>query len=358
MKTLFGDYGIHALSDGQYGSTGKGALAGWLALKAHVLDQKFYGTISNAGPNSGHTFYHNGEKHVLKQLPTFAVASSLLKPKLSGESPHNVFLTAGAIIDPEILLAEVERYPDVEVFLNENAAVITDEDKEAERSGTVAAVAGTRSGTGAALARKVLRDPSAVVWGCKYNLSHPRITMINAKDQNNLIRWKARRYFLEVSQGFSLGINQQFYPKCTSRECTITQGMADAVLPPHSIMRSYLSLRTFPIRVGNVDGFSSGDCYSDQKEMSWEDFPGVEPERTTVTNRVRRIFSFSYEQLAQAMEANEPDFVFINFMNYLQDPNEFYRKFSQMLDGLGFPNVGVIPGHGPQPHQIGKDAVR
>lgn len=356
MKTLFGDYGVHALSDGQFGSTGKGALAGWLALKAHMLDQPFAATISNAGPNSGHTFYHNGEKHVLKQLPTFAVASSLLTAY-----PHDrcrVILSGGAIIDPDILLAEVNRYPNVEVFVNRNAAVITPEDKEAEHSGTVAAVAGTRSGTGAALARKVLRDPDAVAGSWEEYLNHPRITMIDARDQSVMIQWKKFRYFLEVSQGFSLGINQQFYPKCTSRECTITQGMADAALPPHSVMRSYLSLRTFPIRVGNVDGHSSGDCYADQKEMSWDDFPGVVPERTTVTNRVRRIFSFSHEQLAQAMEANEPDFVFLNFMNYLNEPDTFYAKFAQMLDGIGYPHVGVIPGWGPEPHQIGKDARR
>ena len=148
---LFGDYGIHAIADGQFGSTGKGVLAAWLAARAVEQDIDFRACVSNAGPNSGHTFYHNGEKHVLKQLPTFAVAAHLLGMDMP------VFLTAGAVIDPEILWAECARYPGVQVFVNNMASVITPEDKhsEADPAGSIAAVAGTRSGTGMAQANKI-----------------------------------------------------------------------------------------------------------------------------------------------------------------------------------------------------------
>lgn len=61
--SLFEKSGVHCLVDGQFGSTGKGALAYWLAHQAR--EKPFHGAIYSGGPNSGHTFYHNGEKHVV-----------------------------------------------------------------------------------------------------------------------------------------------------------------------------------------------------------------------------------------------------------------------------------------------------
>lgn len=311
---LFAKDGAHVLVDGQFGSTGKGVLAAWLALQAHTSNIKFSGVISNAGPNSGHTFFdQHGEKHVLKQLPTFAVASYLLGRTIP------VYLSAGAVIDLDILEAEWGRYPGIPVCVHPNAAVLTDKDRETEHSGSIAAVAGTRSGTGAAIARKVMRDPKAVFGssGIRPNFSADTL-----------------RYFVEVSQGFSLGLNQQFYPKCTSRECTVAQAIADAGIAPRYVTKTYMSCRTYPIRVGNVDGFSSGGWYPDQEEITWDSI-GQTPELTTVTQRVRRIATFSEQQFTDACDANAPDHVFMNFMNYLSpsEQTEFLVKMDAIRDG-------------------------
>jgi len=310
-RNLFTRNGAHVLVDGQFGSTGKGVLAAWLAAENLKQDySEWAGVISNAGPNSGHTFYHGSEKHVLKQLPTFAVASHLLGLTIP------VFLSAGAIIDPEILVAEALRYPGIEIWVHPNAAVISPHDKysEADPAGTIAAVAGTRSGTGMALARKVARDPMAVA----ANAIYPPFMPSNVHVEDFSFQPWDSRYFVEVSQGFSLGINQQFYPKCTSRECTVAQAIADASIAPRYVSKTYMAIRSYPIRVGNVDGHSSGDWYPDQREISWANI-GVKPELTTVTQRERRIATFSRQQFIDALEANAPDFVFVNFVNYLSE---------------------------------------
>lgn len=348
MRELFDDYGVHALADGQFGSTGKGVLAAWLAEKAVAQGVNFNMCVSNAGPNSGHTFYDmDGNKHVLKQLPTFAVASYLLGTIVP------VYLSAGAIIDPEILWNECARYPGLPVYVNNNAAIITAEDKASEHSGTVAAVAGTRSGTGAALARKVLRDPNAVFRSIKAprpdNL-HPSDGFDTAIAINDVYHG---RVFMEISQGFSLGLNSaEFYPKVTSRECTVMQGLADARLPARALTRSYLSMRTYPIRVGNVDGYSSGDYYPDQEETSWEEL-GQTPELTTVTQRVRRVFTFSRQQAEDAIFANDPDFVFLNFMNYLNENGQssILGLFDQLSD-MSSRGFEVIQGYGPRSSDV------
>jgi adenylosuccinate synthase len=322
-NTLFHYHGVHALVDGQYGSTGKGALAAWLAKQAYEQDVHFSWDVTNAGPNSGHTFYaEDGTKHVLKQLPTFAVAAYV-----NGWGYTSVHLSAGAIIDPKVLCDEARKYPGLDIVVHPMATVVDQEDKAAEHSGSVAAVAGTRSGAGAALARKVLRDPNVVFRELFAEQHFPPNVRIGALE---LDPWGGR-IMLEVSQGFSLGLNSGFYPKVTSRECTVMQGLADARLPPRSVTKTYLSMRTFPIRVGNVDGHDSGGHYVDQAETSWEAI-GQAPELTTVTQRVRRVFTFSVQQAEAAIQANDPDFVFCNFLNYLTEDGQ--RDMIETMDHL------------------------
>jgi adenylosuccinate synthase len=339
---MFRNTGTHVLVDGQFGSTGKGALAAYIAQQSLNIGLRWAAVASNAGPNSGHTFYHGDTKHVLKQLPSFGVYNCL------EGNPIPVYLTGGAVIDLDILAAEAERYPELLIFVHPNAAVITADDKNAEHSGSVAAVAGTRSGTGAAIARKVLRDPEAVFG---FNRDLPR--NVRPGVISPMLAFESR-VFVEVSQGFSLGINQRFYPKSTSRECTVAQGLADAGIPPNLHAYTYLSLRTYPIRVGNVDGHSSGDWYSDQQETTWEAI-GVEPELTTVTQRVRRIATFSRIQYRAALASNWPNVIFCNFMNYLKTPEERWRFSEALMRSTPRPDVGFLWGYGPKVEDIRTD---
>lgn len=347
-RSLFHPTGLHALVDGQFGSTGKGLFAAYLAEHAVKQDAHFNGVFSNAGPNSGHTFYHGDTKVVLKQLPSFSVMSYLLGKEVP------VFLTAGAVIDPAQLRKEAEAYPNLSICVHPAAAVITEQDRNTERGGTIAEVAGTRSGTGAALARKIMRDKNAV-WsrnGHKHFMMPSNVhTSTDDFNFNALLRYN--RYFMEVSQGFSLGINSQFYPKVTSRECTVMQGITDARIAPNLVQRTYMVIRTYPIRVGNVDGFSSGDHYADQDETSWQAL-GVEPELTTVTQRQRRVFTFSRQQFREALLANQPDLVLANFMNYL--PLNQQQQFKDMLETEAFvteiETPGFLYGWGPRNSDI------
>lgn len=301
--------GGHFLVDGQYGSTGKGLFAAWIAEK---YGRTFDLVVSNAGPNSGHTFFHGDRKVVLKQLPTLAVKMGLLNRQVP------VYLNSGAIINPEILNREVSEFG-TKVYLSSRAVLISPEDKESEGSGTIAAAASTQQGGGAALSRKVLRDPSAVVG--TYDNWENGITILEQEPD-----YRGANAFFEVSQGFSLGIHSHFYPKVTSRECTVAQALCDARYPAQMVRSVSMVVRTYPIRVGNLNGNSSGDCYRDQHETSW-DAIGVEPELTTVTKRVRRVFTFSHVQFGDALYTNQPDVILVNFMNYL--PKDVRPGFAQ-----------------------------
>jgi adenylosuccinate synthase len=333
--------GVYVVVDGQFGSTGKGLIASWFAEK---FGHHFSLVTSNAGPNSGHTSYGpNDEKVVLKQLPTMAVMERKFNKELNNDSIP-IYLNAGAIINPDILNKEVAEH-DVDVILHRNAVLVRPEDLIAEGSGTVREVAGTRQGGGSALARKVLRDPLAVVSSYQGEW-HPKITI------SDDVMWEYDQgpVFMEVSQGFSLGIHSQFYPKVTSRECTVSAAFADARCHPHHLRHTIMVIRTYPIRVGNHEGFSSGDCYPDQEEASWNGI-GIAPELTTVTLRPRRIFTFSVVQYKHALVANRPDTIFVNFMNYI-DGVENRQKFATHLAAIAQEMLGFTPrflwGYGPR----------
>jgi len=339
MKTnLFSELGVHCLVDGQFGSTGKGALAAWLAEQASTLE--FRGAIYSGGPNSGHTFYHDGEKHVLKQLPSFAVKTHLM----GGECA--AYLSAGAVIDLDILTDEATRYPDVKIYVHPNAAIVNEIARSIEAGSGAPKIASTMSGTGGALMRKIARHPDAI-WG-ERTIGIPNVTTMHHN-----IKPFEHRYFMEVAQGFSLGINSEFYPNVTSRECTVMQGLADARIPARALARTYMAIRTYPIRVGNTTEGYSGDWYSDQEEITWEDLD-VFPELTTVTKRIRRIATFSPYQFVDALRANDPDFVFVNFLNYLQDKSA-QRDFLQDIKDIREDNerwFDIIEGHGPESSDI------
>lgn len=306
FASWFKEPGAHVLVDGQFGSTGKGLLAGLIAeLHAGNINV----VTTNAGPNSGHTAYLDGQKVMTQQVP---VASVFLE-KLGHRAL--TYLNGGAIIDPVQLAYEVNTWLDHHnVVIHPCAAMIG----EAERKGdqiNVASVAGTGKGIGPALIRKLTRVPEAVARG-EYMPMLP-VGMGEDFSFDRFWDWSKDRVFVETAQGFSLGLNSaRFYPYTTTRECTVMQAIADARIPAQMVKKVVASFRTYPIRVGNTDTGYSGDGYHDQREIRWEDID-QSPELTTVTKRVRRLFTWSRVQFRECVAANRPDAIFLNFCNYM-----------------------------------------
>lgn len=312
---LFTKPGATVIVDGQYGSTGKGVVAAWLARQD--IMQRITHVTCNAGPNSGHTSFldRTAEKPlVLKQLPTVGAHLHLLRdpPRRPG-----ILMNAGAVIDVECLAEEVRSWADYRrVYVHPTAALITEKHRMQDAV-TTAKIASTGKGTGPAMMDKMSRQ-----FGLAPTAQQVYMPMlpddIFERAWDNFWNWNRDIVVVEVSQGFSLGLNSTFYPWVTSRECTVMQGIADARIPAQMVDKVIGSYRTFPIRVGNSpEGGYSGDCYADQSETSWEAL-GVSPELTTVTKRVRRVFTWSRNQFMDSVNVNRPDIIFLNFMNYLE----------------------------------------
>jgi adenylosuccinate synthase len=328
--------GAYFVVDGQFGSTGKGLASG---LLAEMFSNNVDLVTSNAGPNSGHTSFYKGEKVVLKQLPTFAVIAK----KIGTSIP--VYLNGGAVIDPSVLNEEIQKYGMAsEVCVHPHASYVTSNAVETDTA-NVNSIGSTGKGTGPAqMAKMARKSTDAVVIGHSDELEC-KIGRLSIGD--GIIT------LAEVSQGFSLGINSGFYPFTTSRECTVAQAIADAQIPIETYRDAMMVVRTFPIRVAG----NSGPSYSDQIETSW-DYLEVEPEITTVTKKIRRVFTWSDEQFCESVQVNRPGIVFLNFVNYLVrkniDIDEFVREkiLTNYVSVLGRMPKAILLGYGPESKDV------
>jgi len=298
--------------DGQFGSTGKGLAGAWVG-EHNQIDW----ATTNASANAGHTSIIDGKPVVLFHIP-----STFLTARQNGQC--RIYINAGAIVDLDVLCREIEEQGirHHEIFVNPNAAVILPEDQEAERDRTSSQtkIASTQKGVGASLARKVRRDGPNL--GQFIERSYRKVPFqLTTVSLNREMQENGASVVVEVPQGFSLSLNSSgFYPYTTSRDCTLQQGMSDAGIAPRLFHKSMAVLRTYPIRVGNITdgerqiGFS-GHVYPDQHETSWQAI-GQPEERTTVTKRVRRVFTFSAKQYEHMLRHSMPDFALLNFANY------------------------------------------
>lgn len=338
--------------DGQYGSTGKGLIAAWATEGGNYP----HIATTNAAANAGHTTkYQDGREILCYHLPTIGVRAH------QTEAPTQIYLNAGSIIDIGVLMHECAR-TDIsidDVIIHPRAAIIEAEDKvyEEDTSSAQTRLASTRKGVGRALARKVMREGK--VAGQYPELRTGIIDLNKSLGDGASIT-------IEVPQGMSLSINHGLsYPHCTSRDVSVGQALADANVHPSFLGPVMMTCRTMPIRVGNIynhDGGdahlmgSSGPCFPDQREISWDDI-GIEPELTTVTKRPRRIFTWSNTQYEQALRAARPDVVFLNFVNYLKDGTEFDDLMWRMRAAeamVGRPTQKIF-GYGPNVEDITSD---
>lgn len=310
----------YMIIDLQFGSTGKGLLAGYLAKK-HKPDT----VVTAWGPNAGHTYIDEDGREFIHRMLANGVVSPNLKTVLVGP---------GSVIDVEILMNEIESCADLlngkTIVIHPHAAIVTSEHLESEKANV--SIGSTMKGTGAAVIQRIMRNPHRMNTA---KAMFPKDAIAEAEEKFNVTISVCEYDYaqairmsdvmqIEGAQGFSLSIYHGIYPYTTSRDVTPHQVLADCALPYGINPLIFGTMRTFPIRVanrfdaeGNMIG-TSGPGYPDQYEMDWSKI-GVEPELTTVTKLPRRIFNFSPLQCTIACEICRPDSVFLNFTNYMDN---------------------------------------
>lgn len=324
---------VDLVMDFQYGSTGKGLIAGFLAKREN------YDTVICAfATNAGHTYIDKSEGlHVMtQQLPTAAVVSKTVK---------TILLGPGSLIHMGTLVHEMEQYKEQlagkRILIHPQAAVVEGYHAHQEREMGMSKIGSTTKGVGAAMMERIKRDPEfpntvGVRWR-EAGLALGRLVATEGEYREAVLA--AENVLIEGAQGFSLSLYHGQYPYTTSRDVTPWQILADCGVPYRWAAYVHVigTCRTYPIRVNNRDG-SSGPHYPDQKELDWSEFEamGVAPELTTVTKLKRRIFTFSQKQIQEAAfhcGGYWNTRIFLNFANYCANEAELNQIIGQIEAG-------------------------
>ena len=304
---------VEVIIDGQYGSTGKGLFAGYLA-KLHSPEV----LACALSPNAGHTLIlEDGTKLIHKMLPL-----GIVSPELK-----TIVLGPGSLIDLDALWEEICNAqslgilkPTVEILVHEAAAVVLNRHRASESEGGTAP-GSTRKGVGAAQIERIMRRPDQNNIIGLMHPNHPIFDRIQLVPTAHLQRvyLEAPRIQIEGCQGYSLSIYHGQYPYVTSRDVTVHSLLADCGMPlmRWSALSVYGVFRTYPIRVANrpASGEWSGPAYPDSTETTFEAI-GQPQELTTVTQLPRRVFTYSQQQAIEACVQNKVDFCFLNFAQY------------------------------------------
>ena len=308
----------HLIIDAQFGSTGKGLYAGYLARQIQC-DTIAY----SPSPNAGHTLLWCDHSFIHKMLP-----SGITSPML-----QKIVLGPGSLIDLDRLHAELcsifeclPRFRDVKIFIHKHAACVYDRHRQAEAQGGTAP-GSTRQGVGAAQRERILRSPAQN--NVISNADHPVLRLVHLVDTVNMqqIYGESQVLLIESCQGYSLSMYHGQYPYTTCRDVTAASIMADTGVPMGRVLPIvHGTFRTYPIRVANrpESGEWSGPSYSDSAEITFESIR-QQQELTTVTKLPRRLFTWSQQQAIEACTQNR---ISVGFLNFAQYP----IKFSHLID--------------------------
>jgi len=330
---------VDVVLDAAYGSSGKGKLSTWLA------DHKGYAGVSSANfPNAGHTALRNGFKFVAKAIPT---AAMLWRDCEAWDCAF--FLTPGSGFTWSQLTKEWKECGKPPIYIHERACVLTDEHAAREREGaeSTAHIASTMQGTAAAMTDKILRKQNAPV-AAQYSdafLALEGVHILQAQKFRDAIHdiLSYDDILHEGSQGYALSIDHgSHYPQCTSRNCTTAAALDYLGVAPQRLGDVWLNIRSYPIRVGNIAQGSSGDFYPDSQEITWAEVAAragmpydetiklAERERTTVTKRIRRVATFSWQNLEDAVRTNGATKLCLNFAQYIDWSDNGKRDFDKL----------------------------
>lgn len=350
--------------DASAGSSGKGKIGSYIT--EHADNWQF--CCNTFMPQAGHIVkLDDGREFFYQTLNSCAYQDKYEK----------MYIGPGCTIELPSFLRELEEnnVPAHKIGISPVAAILQDMDSAFERGevdldgnqirdrhlGTMKS-GSTCHGVGACKARKILRRPNVLLARDLPVLSE-FLCDVPGEIMSRLDSGQSG--LLEIAQGFQLSyLLSDMYPYCTSRNCTVSAGLDDMMLPPVYAGNVVLNIRTYPIRINNKkyvgnDGkhltwdevqsgvphevleFNSGPGYDDQEEIGWDDLtvrsgsPDPIMEMTSVTKLPRRVFSFSKKNLAQAIMYNRTDghcYLSVNFVNYVDYDISSKRRKSDITD--------------------------
>lgn len=284
---------IQVIVGGQFGSEGKGHCAAELAQREDTML-----AIRTGGPNAGHTVWGpctvgncgsgpscQGHEFKLRQLPVAPVVNDKALAAIAARS----------LVQLDLVEREIKETGLDMVFVDPSATVLEAAHISVEQADDALAWGSTQKGIGAARMDRLHRTARTFGDGLSTRmLPRPVIGMVREH------LGAGYTVQVEAAQGYGLGLHTEFYPKTTSADCRAIDALADVGISPwefpDSSLEVWVVVRPYPIRV-------AGDSGPLKFETTWAAL-GLPQERTTVTNKVRRVGGWDPSLVYKAVRAN------------------------------------------------------
>lgn len=310
---------VDVVIGGQFGSEGKGQISAFLSGEYDLL-------IRVGGPNAGHSVFEKGKQHIYHHLPSGT--------KMNGKA--KLLIGPGAVIRVKKLLDEIKEceLKENRLMIDQNAMIISDEDIEKEKE-LIKDIGSTGQGVGAATARRIM-DRGKEIELAK-DIKELKPFLVDSLDVLADAFLSNKKVLLEGTQGTGLSLYHGFYPHVTSRDTTVSACLSEAGIPPSRVRKVILVCRTYPIRVQDPEGGTSG-CL---RELEWSEIAErsgnvaeeiKSAEHTSTTKRQRRVGEFDWTLLRRSALLNGTTDVALTFTDYLSKKNREARRFDQLTD--------------------------
>lgn len=293
---------IDIVTGAQYGSEGKGHVTAQLVQLYSDTDH-LVTNIRVAGPNAGHTVLDKaGNKFALRTVPVAAA--------LNDEA--DLYIAPGSEIDLEVLVTEVNQLRDAghavrNLYISGEATLLEPKHRDDETKKQMHEKLGsTGKGIGAARADRIMRTAQRIQdsWEARTTIFALKAQVLSADESllyiANQLKQNKRHIVIEGTQGYGLSLHAGRYPQCTSSDARAIDFLAMAGISPWAPgverVTPWLVARVYPIRVAGNSGPLEG-------ETTWKEL-GLPEEKTTVTQKVRRVGEWDQKLMREAALAN------------------------------------------------------
>lgn len=287
---------LRVVVGGQFGSESKGRTTGFLTQEDVTPAKQL--VIRVGGPQAGHIVTGpgpDGPEHHWK-LRTVPVASVTRHDAL-------LAIASGSEVEINQLNKEISQLDEYgygvgkRLVIDPRATWLTPDHKQREVDSTlVGRIGSTATGVGAARVDRVMRVAETAA-DHRFELGDRVMYEHSVGDLAAEYLRSGMDVVIEAAQGCHLDLYRGTYPFTTSGRTTAIDALSAAeVIPwqnPKTELQIWIACRVNPIRVGGNSGPLAN-------ETDW-DALGVEPERTTVTNRIRRVAEWDPKQVADSV---------------------------------------------------------
>jgi adenylosuccinate synthase len=309
---------VDVLVGGEYGSEGKGHIASYLAKEYDIL-------VRVGGPNAGHKVFEDPEPYTHHLLPCGTRCSNA-----------DLVIGPGAVLSIAGLLKEIAEcgVPATRLSIDPQAMIIEEQDRKLEEKTIVKSIGSTGQGVGAATARKIMRGANVRLAG---NIKEFKPFIRETREVLDNAFRAGKRVFLEGTQGTGLSLHHGYYPHVTSRDTCVAGCLAEAGISPGRVRKAIMVCRSYPIRVQDPSQDATSGPMS--QNLTWKEISrrsGIPEselrrvERTSTTDRRRRVGEFDWNLLRRAVSLNAPTDIALTFSDYVHIKNREARRFEQL----------------------------